>query len=370
MDSNIKQLEKAVNRLIYRYDNSDEVLKLISELYFELDKDKFITVLNLKLFSEITERIQDLNSLNFKSRSGKLKEKDRLNGLTILDSLLKKVFIDYKAILNENEYSKEKIIESKNLNRDTVLYPISNVYPVEYLPSSQFKELLDKNSYFTFQYFKNLFDTNDSIEKLKSEITLFIDDLKNRLNEINSNIQRLATSIHINDVELNYTVQLEIDNNEYHKVVLEKLMLRLIESYDFLKSDSRLSNSISVFGSKDFDKLEKFYDRFKVFLEPYVTFKDFNKIFILEDNSNNSEKKLNLVNGTLNDFGFLIHNLQNYFIEEIKMDYNQWWAENFTYNNSIKDKKGISTMKSNSIKDASRRPSKSSTIKEIVETLS
>lgn len=366
MDCNIKQLEKTVNELICQYDNSDEVLKLISEMYIELDKDKFITVLNLKLFSVITERIKELNRLNYKSRSGQLKENERLNGLTILNKLLNKVFIDYKAILKDNDYSKEKILERKNLNRDSVLYPISDVYPVEYLPSSLFKELLDENSSFTFQYFKNLFDTNDSIKKLKSEIILFVDDLKNRLIEINRNIQRLAKSMHINDVDLKHIVQIEIDNNHYHIVVLEKLMLRLIESYDFLKSESGLSNSISVFGGKDFDKLEKFYNKFKVFLEPHVSFKVFSKIFILGENS---EMRLNLVNGTLNDFGYLIHTLQTYFTEEIKKDYNQWWAENFTYNNSIKDKKGISTMKSNSIKDVSRRPSKLSTIKEIVETL-
>src|SRR5690606_25420988 len=81
-------------------------------------------------------------------------------------------------------------------------------------------------------------------------------------------------------------------------------------------------------------------------------------------------KKVNLQNGTLNDFADLLNKLEPYFIPDLRNgnEYNIWWASRFLFNNVEKTPAQVSKFRSNTRRGIDRLPSSPEKIKDILKT--
>jgi hypothetical protein len=97
-----------------------------------------------------------------------------------------------------------------------------------------------------------------------------------------------------------------------------------------------------VFGNCNFDKLKDLFEELSFFLDKDIKEVDFINVFTL--NNKLPSKKINLINGGLSDFAFLIKKLQPFFVDQIndKNFYNEWWSDRFLFNGTEKTKKDIS----------------------------
>ncbi|NQX84841.1 MAG: hypothetical protein HRT67_02870 [Flavobacteriaceae bacterium] len=169
--------------------------------------------------------------------------------------------------------------------------------------------------------------------------------------------------------------QQEVTNHKIHKETLEKLLEQLYQTFYFLKTyEENRVIPLTVFGHRNYDAMQWFYQELKDFLENSTSYNHIIEVFSLENR--NPISKIELVNGTLNDYAHLINELEPYFTKELRArsQYNQWWSDRFVFttNGNIrveKTKDAISTMRSNTRKDPSRKSSKRSKINQIVQTI-
>jgi hypothetical protein len=357
-------------------ENKDEYDLLMHQIKEELfnffldaSKDSFITVVNLKVLKPIQDNtnvasqfIETKRSRSFRSTRLKM-----LSKRDFLVNLRNQILIDYKEQLKETETYKKFLIEKAN-DRFLILNPILD-YPIEVFPLKSFEEILKKSYNASISYFEKQSLLN---ENYKNELFLFV-------NKIREELKRLANKLILlgkekkecsnGDSDYFYCLYNEIQLLSLQSSYLNRLINKFESSHLFLKIFvTKKEIPLTVFGDRDMTKLEKLFFELEYFLDKSVKSEDILNVFTLDFQL---IQKIDLKNGTTNDFAYLISEMNTYFIKEIsdRKEYNQWWADRFTFNGVEKVKKAISTMRSNTKKGGIRQQVKTTRINAIVNVL-
>ena len=384
-----------------------EILQLIEDCFLETDITKFSIILTNKVVEPLSSRLKELElkSETLGTSRSYVKERKKIDlSLQRLQNLLITIFKKYSAILKDDEYYKDyfqnKLQEITVLEKGLLEGNIGDssltsiLYPI-YFDADKIESLRRG----VISYFAILYLEPKNYEYVKSRIKVFhkklqdsiglinisIDLNRKQLNNLDSNIKSINNEgvITINegnetlDIKDYYidslsSLSIELENLNIHKSILQEMFEELKESYPFINQLSvNFSESINVFGDSNFEKVKELANDFKLY--EFVTFEteieDLVDVFTLNDSM--PKRKINLTNGSLNDFGYLILKMRPYFLDSIstKSNYAQWWSERFTFNLKVKNKKEVSNMMSAVNKIAERRPSKSQAILKIVKNL-
>jgi hypothetical protein len=408
--NNIESLLKAVDKAINGQSmdiSSSKILKLIEHNSIELDTPKFSTLLSNKVVKPTVTKIDKLEEELRGLGSGRTNSKQRrsvLSKITKLKDLLTEVFVSYNHYLKDDcfflDYKKEKnekytkhedeIIKG-SLDEETlesIMYPtyfdVEKIQNLSNVIKEHLKSLnLDKDNYeFAKERTKSFYKkTKDSIYIIskaidKSNTTLKHAEIKLRTvneNEVYEDVEKsisynLKEYYHQNVIDL-YS---NLDNLNKHKNILADLLNDLTKNYSYLADIGSLSASkITVFGDSNFEKVKELANSLITFdfVSMHLSIDDLIQVFTL--NEDKPTIKINLINGTLNDFGFLISQMKPFFIDSVsnKANYSLWWSERFTFNSKHKTIKDVSNMISAVNKDISRRPAKMETISQIIDCL-
>jgi hypothetical protein len=386
----IEELDKKMNLLE----------KSVSELFVicKNDEDFFATFLNSSILKPIANKVillkKELVSAsrsNISKRTFQLKIIDRFKSQRII------FFKDYHRYLEGfSEYDKfiKDCVKKKTYKRDSLLSSSFGEL-LEFESVLYFKKVVDKVFDNTFIYFKEIFEDSTNIEYSKHEILLFVKQLEETIDSLTviitnkecklNEVLKEETPYGTEDYELEngdvITVELFdgylsdiietgdlITKHKYHQTILNKLTDKLYASFLFLQEFKPSKESpTTVFHSLKFEKLDSFCEELREFIGIQIKLETIKLIFTVRYSVDNP--KVNLANGTLNDFGCLILKMRPYFIDSIKgRVYAEWWSERFTFNSKPKGKKSISDMISN-IEKGVRFPSKKQAISNIIDSL-
>ena len=406
----MKEIIKKIDKLLDQCFDTDDIMILgkniieirdaISNLHLKLypEVDFFVTYLNNKVLKRISIKIESIILEHTPPKS--------LTNTGVANKIIKKLrsfqivlFKDYHKYLKgceEYENFVEEQIKIKASNRDLLLSQ-NLATSIEFHLTDYFKGLADKSSSVTFNYFKDSFDKKDDIDHSRQELLIF----SNQLDETDSKLKLIIDkevleiktledserstgfediklpSGEIETIDLRYQFGYDlveqsnlIKNLKYHKEVVKNLSNKLYKNFLFLKDFEPVQQDPkTVFVNVEYGKLDLFCEHFKEFLERDIKIKDIKKVFTLKYSPASS--KINLINGNLNDYGFLLYRMRQYFIDPIsnRSKYGLWWSERFTFNNKTKTKKAVSNMVTSAKKDVSRSSSKKETILKIINTL-
>lgn len=369
---------------------SDVINDKISDLLLE-SGDKFNSLLNVIVLKPLNDHLDVLgHELKFPLRGGRSKMIYKLNET---NRLIGTILSDYKSVLRDEKYYIDHRIKGKQ-KQDVILDPyllIGN-NTLEHYSYSRFKKLVNESCRKALETYKNkglsdLTTFKDELFQFAAEVQSQIKSVDEELNEMNkqqftrkiqneSNVKSVENLSHLGAYEdYRETEQLK-KNLKWYSQSMVKLLADLDSYFPFLASVREHEFSpLTVFGHRDYDRLALFYKEFRFFLPPSVTQKDFYSVFTNDSGLN--KKSIELRNGTLNDYGYLIEELAPYFVGELEdsKKYNSWWADHFIFRGRTsrpvsKNTKAISNMRSNSRKRvADRSPQYRSIIDAIVKTL-
>lgn len=367
-------------------DTKKELFESINELHLQcMEKENFFS-------TYINSFIRDLSNFIYESKSPFIQR--------ILDDSRIKLLNEYKLYLKElseyKKYEKECFEAAKktksSLLQTNILSIFIDNYPIGYIPT-----IIDSLAVLKKEELKTKFKTLQDKEKQKQLLLFFYDDLLKHISTLKHNLKELKNELETSTKELKnipdgfeeYTLpdgepievsyfdsyhsevkQIidEIEITGYHLNKLINLEKELYQSYIFLKEirPKRLSKE-TVFNKIKPEQLDYFIDSFTDFTGPELSKNRLRDIFLIE---HIPKSKINLINGTLADFGSLIHKLKPYFIQELSnpKNYNSWWADRFTFNNAVKNKKTISNMIS-AFRKGDRIPTKTDEITIIIQHL-
>lgn len=374
----------------------------VAELFVANKEDVnfFATFLNNFILKPITKHIDNLEAQHLSaSRSNISRRKIQLK---IIDRLKNQRIIflrDYHRYLkgfSEYEDFIEHQSKLKSKERDYLL-STKIIDSLEFNSLDYFKKLVDESYNNTFSYFKNNSEKTKDSEISKQELLIYVrelEDTKSKLNVIITskeaelkNLEKTETPSGFEDYELEngdiVTVDLQyeygyqivekadvVTNYKYQQTITEKLSEKLYASFLFLQEFKPSKESpTTVFHSLKFEELNSFCEELREFIGMQVKLEAIKDVFTVGHSMDNP--KINLTNGTLNDFGYLILKMKSFFIDAINNNakYNLWWSERFTFNSKNKTIKDVSNMISAVNKDISRRPAKMKTISQIIESL-
>ena len=410
VSSLIEQIDDVKNKDDYNLIRNQVIEELLN-VFLDASKGTFITAISLKVLKPIQHKINVAIHFTETKRSGSFRN-DRLKMLSRKDFLINlrnQILIDYKEQLKEVELYKEFLIGKAN-DRFLILNPTQD-YPIEIFTSNQFDNILKEATNKVTSYFENqlitmptykdelfLFDSrvHKCIKEKESEIEKVNQYIIDKEEEQKENIKNLSdtekeyfyshpseksnlTSIlEINridfidcllDNEINFEIYNELEMLKKHKTALEKLQSNLHKSYLFLKINKpKKETSLTVFGDRDLNKLERLYFELEDFLEKSIELKDITNVFTL---NYEPTKKVNLRNGTLNDFAYLMGEMKSFFINDIahRNHYNQWWSDRFTFKGEEKSKTDVGRIISNTQKDVTRRQQNTIRLNSIIDVL-
>lgn len=405
--NNIESLLKTVDEKINTQSidvSSSEILELIEHNFIELDTPKFNTILSNKVVKSIANKIKELEQIKNSIGSSRINHKQRIkisSNIHNLKGLLKDVFNEYKNNLKENELyqlyekeEKEKLsnYEDKLINGsldenilESILYPtyfdVEKILKLNNVIKEQVKSLnLDKDNYNyakdrTTSFYNRTKDSITSISIAIDKTNTTLKDAETKLKKVNENeiyeddensiSYDLYDYYHQNVIDLYYN----LDNLNKHKMILVSLFEDLSKSYSYLADLRNLTPSkITVFGDSNYEKVKELANSLITykFVSMHISIDDLIEVFTL--NEDKPTNKINLTNGSLNDFGYLISQMKPFFIDSIsdKSNYSLWWSERFTFNSEPKNKKSVSNMVT-ALKD--RDSAQKGTISKIVESL-
>lgn len=396
-------LEECFNS--YEIEEFDNKINLLEKSVRELfnicinDRDFFATFLNNSILKPIANQMDTLwESLFPLSSPFVAHRKLEYKILESLKVVRVNFFKDYHRYLKGfSEYDSyiEESSKARTYKRDYLLSTGIDA-SLEFNSEQYFKKIVERASDNTFRYFKDGFEGSKDIEKSKQELLIFVKELvetKDKLKEMSLKkedelelFKKTEAPNGFEDYELKdgdiVTVNLleeyghelagisdSITNFKNQQTVLGKLSEKLYDSFLFLQDFKPSKESpTTVFHSLKFEELNSFCEELREFIGMQVKLETIKEVFTVGYPIDNP--KINLINGTLNDFGFLISEMRRYFIDSIKTksNYAQWWSERFTFNLIEKDKKNVSNMISN-MEKGTRFPSKKQSIFKIIESL-
>ena len=406
--NNIELLLKTVKEKINSQSldiSHTEILNLIGKNFYVLEALKFSTLLSNEVVKPIAIKIKDLEQTKDSLGSSRTNYKQRnhvLSNINDLKNLLNEVFILYHLYLkgdnffqiyekeeNEKFSNYEDKIINGSLDEDaieSIMYPtyfdlekiqnLSNIIKEHIKSLNLDKEKYEYAKYRTTSFYNRIKDSIYTISKTidKSDTDLKHADIK--LKKVNENETyedgensipfNLYDYFHQNVIDLYNS----LDNLNKHKMILVGLFQDLSKSYSYLADLRNLTPSkITVFGDSNFEKVKELANSLITykFVSIHVSIDDLIEVFTL--NEDKPINKINLTNGSLNDFGYLISQMKPFFIDSIsdKANYSLWWSERFTFNSEPKNKKSVSNMVTALKKD--RDSAQKETISKIVESL-
>lgn len=407
--NNIESLLKTVDEKINTQSidvSSSEILELIEHNFIELDTPKFNTILSNKVVKSIANKIKELEQIKNSLGSSRINHKQRIkisSNIHNLKGLLKDVFNEYKNNLKENELyqlyekeEKEKLsnYEDKLINGsldenilESILYPtyfdVEKILKLNNVIKEQVKSLnLEKDNYNyakdrTTSFYNRTKDSISSISIAIEKTNTTLKDAETKLKKVNENeiyeddensiSYNLYDYYHQNVIDLYYN----LDNLNKHKKILIDLFQDLAKSYSYLADlGSVPASKTTVFGDSNFEVVKQLALELKKegLVSIQTTVNDLIEMFTL--NIDKPTNKINLTNGTLNDFGYLISQMKPFFDDSINnsTNYSTWWSERFTFNSKDKNKKSVSNTVSE-IEQGRRFPSKKQTLSKIIEIL-
>ncbi|WP_367755814.1 hypothetical protein AB3G33_02910 [Flavobacterium sp. WC2421] len=407
MKTEINKVKEVLQEILNSFDDEglDNKISLLEEgvaEFFVANRENtnfFATFLNNFILKPIAKQIEILEAqLPSSSRTQKARREIQLKIIDRFKSLLIIFFNDYhKYLQGFSEYDKfiKQNTKKKAYKRDSLLSTsfgeLLEFYSVQY-----FKKVVDTVFDNTFIYFKEIFEDSKQIENSKQEILLFVKQLEETIDSLRVIIANKESKLdEVLKEETPYgTKEYEMENgelitvelldgyvsdiiersdiimkNKYQQTILKKLSDKLYSSFLFLQEFKPSKESpTTVFHSLKFEELNSFCEELRDFIGMQVKLETIKEVFTVGYPIDNP--KINLINGTLNDFGFLISKMRPYFIDSIKTksNYAQWWSERFTFNLIEKDKKNVSNMISN-MEKGTRFPSKKQSIFKIIESL-
>jgi hypothetical protein len=407
---NIQQLIASVKDYLTQHNintNSNDILSLIELNFIELDTLKFNGILSNYVVNPLAIEIDSLKhelSNISKSVSKRKLRKEVNNNIDTLNKLLHSIFNTHKPLLKDNKFFQEYNDRLKNkflINEQAVLDGYFNeepnasfIYPTYFdydkiqnlsiVLEDHIKMLNSDKENFEFAKQKtnslqnSIKDSIEVIQKNKSQIDKVYTIIESKLKVVSSEkvSEDEKTGAEFNKREyytemlIEYT--LDKSNQSTHEEILKDLNNKLVKNYSYLNYSGLISvSNITVFGNSNFEAIKQLINALKIhgFISTHLETNDFIQVFTLDEN--NLKSKINLTNGTLNDFGFLLLQMKPYFTDSIntKSNYSLWWSERFTFNTKNKDKKAVSNMISAITREGYRQPQKKNAIKQIVEIL-
>ncbi|WP_282073188.1 hypothetical protein [Polaribacter atrinae] len=410
VSSLIEQIDDVKNKDDYNLIRNQIIEELLN-VFLDASKGAFITAISLKVLKPIQDEINV--AIHFietkRSRSFRSERLKMLSRKDFLINLRNQILIGFKEQLKEVELYKEFLIGKAN-NRFLILNPTQD-YPIEIFTSNRFDNILKEATNKVTSYFENqlltmptykdelfLFDSRvdkciieneieiekinqyliDKKEEQKENIKSLSDTEKEYFYSHPSEKHNLTSTIEVNRIgfidylfesQIDFSYHNELEMLKMHITALEKLQNNLPQSYLFLKINKpKKETPLTVFGDREVSKLEDLFFELEYFLDTSIQVEDIVNVFSL---NYETSKKIDLRNGTTNDFAYFINKIQPYFINEIadRKEYNQWWADRFTFNGVEKVKKAISTMRSNTKKGGIRQQVNTTRINSIVNVL-
>lgn len=381
----ISQLNELTDAYISEYDSQKY------KAYIEEIRDLLVFILleNDSLFGHVVSRFLLIKLYNHEANLASLirwrrnpKFSEYQNKLKFTNTFIDDIITEYEKPLSG---TKALIMYRNSVQNkiESVLNPDSIHVPIEWTPTSIYNELLEEKKNEVILYFRNKLRTHPN--SYQEELFHFMSILDRQIDQADKSIYELrekkillAEKLKSDETEDNLEdflgAENELKNTINHKKGITDLHSTLIDSHLVLKSYAKdESIPINVFGTANYDIMKKFYQELKAFLPKTVTQAQIFETFRVNDKA--PHKKIELINGTLNDYAHLINELEQYFISPIngKSTYNQWWADRFMFNSNrgskSKSADAISTMRSNTRKSDTRKPSKPNLIKNIVSTI-
>ncbi|MEC3905534.1 hypothetical protein VOI54_00740 [Tamlana sp. 2201CG12-4] len=265
-----------------------------------------------------------------------------LNRIEIENYLYTKYYKDFnlkKINIDDSEYSKtidlffeitnkENIIE-KDRWKQTLNFNEIDIDKLDF--HIKLKGLIDiitfskeLNDFYTYGREFPIF-LIDGLKEILWEINLKLSQKDCALESDHNNITPIKT------IKFHHEEILKAQKSKVEKYI-DEMPIKIIE----------IVKSNSVFG-RNFNYVHELYQELiSEFIEESIVEEIFIKNFIYPDI--NCEK-IDLTNGSLIDFAYLINKLRPFFIEEIRTNpttYNQWWSNNFLFKGKEKTSRDIS----------------------------
>ena len=387
----MKELVLEIEALIHRYNSSNDesTIQLIfdhidyslSDLLMEAN-DSFGTITVNRIILPIKSHVKEIKlSLGVRFRSEKTSLERKIQ---ISNKFLQLIFSKYAEKLSNLDCYKNYLLEGKQ-EQDKILAPFKLVPEslLEYFPCRHYKSIVVSECENVLEIYKSKMTTNST--GYKDEVFLFATELtqsiqlhetmvlnhKKDLNRLYSELDnsKERSSDLVDEIDANEQF---IQNLEIYNQGLNNLFLNFKQSFLFL-SDLQTEEiaPLTVFGNRDYEKFRRFYGEFKFFVSDLVTLNDVCKAFTLDTLNH---PRIELVNGTLNDYGYLILKLKPFFVSELQVatSYNTWWSSRFVFTASRggrrveKSPRDISNMISNAAHAGDRRTQYTSRINGIV----
>lgn len=361
--------------------------------YIEEIKDLLVSILleNKTLFGHVVSRFL-LNKL-FDHESMLIqkiprtfkKEQIAVNKRKLTDTtrFIEGIMTEYEKLLSGTEaLIKYKLLVESDV--ESILSPYFLNRSIEWTSKSLYQKLFDEKKNEVLSYFKYKLRVNPDTYQgelfhFMSTLDRHIDYAKINIIELNEKKIKQEQKLKSEETEENFedffAAENELENTIIHRKGIMCLHSELIESHLVLSRYSKdESIPINVFGSANYDAMKLFYQEFKAFLPNTVTQAQIFETFRVNDVA--PSNKIELANGSLNDYGHLLNELHALFIQQLKPShkYNQWWADRFVFS-SIgtyrveKDARAINKFRSAARKGRSNCVSKRSIIASIVAEL-
>lgn len=344
---------------------------LIEDIFIgATDSVRFATILKLKFINPINDVLIgfQIKIKQSQGRSGRVEKANFIKKKDLVTAFKNDVYISYNEQLQDNlDFVSNKLSLKDELY--SVLNP-TNDLPVFLYSKSKYCFILKQSCYNILKYFEENLKLN---KDYKDELFFFIRKSQTKIKLIDNELGVLIKHLEYLDSISNNTGYFsdshEIELLSEQKAHLLKINKQLEDNFYFLKI-ADISNKKKEFVFKDvtLDVLRQFCIEVSDFFDASVSIEDLVDVFTL---NTVSSKKIKFSNETLNDYASLINSLQPLFVDDISNSktYNQWWCDNFLYNGVDKNKKAISTMRSNTRKDITRSSHKRNKIKTIINVL-
>ncbi len=382
------------------------ILDLIEEVSIEYDTTKFSVFLSRNVVNLIAEKIKEFETEVVKIGRGGRTRKARRNpiesSIDVLKDLINNIFDVYGLNLQDNNHYKDYIDERNNkfleleqilligCNDDLSLDVMMDIHGYNHEKIQKAGDELNNKlqrlnlieSNYDFARDKTIYVFNNTKLAIQEIDSLLVSN-KNKYNSLENKLKTIREG----DKFVNSELDIEINKKEYysesliqlsmkigalekHKNILINFYNQLKSRYSYLSQEGISPSKLTVFGDSNFEKVRDLAIGLKSlsFVSNQTDANDLLEVFML-DNSNAS-KPINLTNGTLNDFGYLMLKLRPHFVDSIsvKSEYGLWWSKNFTFNTKEKSKKDVSNMIT-AIERGERFSEKIKSINELVDNL-
>ena len=358
---------------------ADDLIRSVDQFFHDTSgSNYFVSNLVNKVLVALKMKSDSIQIAPNVSRSQVKDQKTKILLKTNLERCLFKLVKIYKGQIRNSDFYYELQIEGKSEVESILNLEVSLLVIQQSLES--FESLIDHNILKILKYYDKQFRINDTPKFQQELFTFFKEvDLKITYSTENSNtthLERCKLDVEKDiDIDLLFNVVQEF---KFYSLYLDKmanLKDKLCEKFIFLKGLNSVDLKTTVFGDKNYSKIDQLYDDLYSLIEIEPSKEEFINVFSL---SSKSSIKVNLKNKygaklkfTLSDYGYLITALQEFFKDKLheSTEYNKWWAKNFKFEGVEKSVEDVRRMRSNASHALDRKPKNKVEIDAITQRL-